>query len=224
MKPLIIIPAFNEAKVIGSVIDLTRKTVSDADILVVDDGSGDSTGEVAKKKKAKVVRHILNRGLGGAIGTGLAYAKQHGYGMAVTMDADGQHDPLDAKKVFYLLKSGKADVVIGSRLISTKGSMPADRILINRLANFFTYLMFGVLSTDSQSGFRGFNRRAIESINIRTDRMEVSTEIFSEIKRLKLKFAEVPIKVIYSDYSRAKGQRNSNAISILYKLMIRLFR
>jgi hypothetical protein len=102
--------------------------------------------------------------------------------------------------------------------------MPSDRRLLNSLANTLTFVLFGVTTTDSQSGFRAFNRKAIQAIALKTQRMEVSSEIFAEIKRLNLRFSEVPISVIYTDYSRQKGQQNSNKWSVGYKLMLRLFR
>jgi glycosyltransferase involved in cell wall biosynthesis len=224
MKQLVIIPAFNEASVIGSVITSVQISLPTADILIVDDGSSDATSEQAKKHDVTVVRHIVNRGLGGAIGTGLAYAKRHAYDIAITLDADGQHDPKDAQAMIALLQKDKFDLVIGSRLVKGMLEMPSDRRLLNWLANALTFLLFGVKTTDSQSGFRAFNRKAIQTISLKTERMEVSSEIFAEINRLQLRFAEVPISVIYTDYSRAKGQQNSNKWSVGYKLMLRLFR
>jgi glycosyltransferase involved in cell wall biosynthesis len=224
MKLLVIIPAFNEASVIGSVIASVKTNLPTADILIVDDGSSDATSEQAKKHDVTVVRHIVNRGLGGAIGTGLAFAKRHAYDIAITLDADGQHDPKDAQTMIALLQKDKFDLVIGSRLVKGMLEMPSDRRLLNWLANAITFLLFGVKTTDSQSGFRAFNRKAIQTISLKTERMEVSSEIFAEINRLHLRFAEVPISVIYTDYSRAKGQQNSNKWSVGYKLMLRLFR
>lgn len=224
MKLLVIIPAFNEASAIGSVVRSVRKHMPLADILVVDDGSQDETATQAKQQQALVVRHLLNRGLGGAITTGLSFAKLHGYDLVITLDADGQHNPLDALPMIDLIKNRKFDIVIGSRLSQGTSRMPWDRRLINWVANAITLVFFGVKTSDSQSGFRAFNRKAIESIRLKTERMEVSSEIFAEIRRLNLRHAEVPITVIYTDYSRSKGQQNSNQWSVGYKLVLRLFR
>lgn len=228
MKLLIIIPAFNEAQVIKATIEslkpILRKTK--ADVIVVDDGSEDSTADKAlgSNTKVKVLTHVLNRGLGGAIGTGLAYAKKYNYDYAVTFDADGQHHPSDLEKILKPLIAGEADVVIGSRYLNAKKDMPFDRQIILNLSNIFTFMLFGLYTTDSLSGFRAFNKYAIDHIVIKTDRMEVSNEFFSEIRRLKLRLIEVPIQVIYTQYSRVKGQSNSNALNIIYKLLLRLFR
>lgn len=224
-NPLVIIPAFNEEKVIGETITAVRKEIAkEALVLVVDDGSGDRTAELARKAGAKVIRHPVNRGLGGALGTGLYWAKASDVKQAVTFDADGQHDPRDINRVLDPINAGEADVVIGTRTKKGWREIPGDRRLIIWLSNFFTWFLFGLKTSDSLSGFRGFNRQAIERIQVRTDRMEVSNEFLAEIRRHRLRLKEVPIRVIYTDYSRSKGQKNRNAIDVGVKLLLRLFR
>lgn len=228
MKICIVLPAFNEAKVIGKVLKelkLELKGIRQAEtqIVVIDDGSHDATGEEARKAGALVLRHVLNRGLGGALGTGIAYARNSAADILVTMDSDGQHNPADIAKALKPVISQAADVVIGSRLLGQKG-MPGDRRLINWLSNALTFLFFGIWTSDSQSGFRLLNKKAIQSIELRTQEMEVSSEFFSEIKKNRLRLAEVPIQVIYTDYSRQKGQSNLNGLRILLKLILKLFR
>lgn len=228
MKPgklLIIIPAFNEELQIASTIKGLKKVISkQSKILVVDDGSGDHTASVARKAGAVVIRHVINRGLGGALGTGLAYAKNTGVKLAVTFDADGQHDPADLISVLRPLRGGLADVAIGSRTIKGWKKIPRDRKMILITSNWLTWLLFGIRTSDSLSGFRAFNRAAIDKIAIMTDQMEVSNEFFAEIRRHSLRLKEIPIKVIYSDYSLSKGQKNSNALVVGVKLLLRLFR
>jgi len=227
MKTLIVVPAYNEQQVIGrtiSAIKTATSTLGSRTILVIDDGSSDLTAQKAKQSGALVARHIINRGLGGALGTGLEYARISKFDIMVTFDADGQHDPSDIAKIIAPLTDGSADVVIGSRTKSSHGHMPWDRKLLIAMSNVLTELLFNQITSDSQSGFRAFNKQAITHIHIKTQRMEVSSEFFSEIRRLNLKMREVPIKVIYTDYSRSKGQSNTNALNILYKLVLRLFR
>lgn len=226
---LVIVPAFNEAKIIFSVLKnlaiqlKTLKPVA-SQIIVVDDGSTDQTWEQAKKAKAKVIRHPINRGLGGALGTGLIYAKKHHFDYVVTFDADGQHDARQIRSLIAPLIKGKADVVIGSRTLTGWQQLPLDRRLIIFLSNLLTNLLFATQTTDSQSGFRAFNQKALQAIKIRTQRMEVSSELFAEIKTRQLRYQEIPISVIYSPYSRQKGQSNLNAFAILFRLLLRLFR
>lgn len=227
MKTLIVIPAYNEASVIGSTIQAVMRVareMKDADILVVNDGSSDGTGSEISKHKVFQLTHKINRGLGGAIGTGLEFARSNGYKLFITIDADGQHDPEDIKKLAGPIIKGDADVVIGSRTISNRGKIPGDRKFMIWASNLVTFILFGQKTTDSVSGFRAFGELAIKNVQIKTEQMEVSNELFSEIKRLKLRLTELPIKIIYTDYSRAKGQSNSNAINIITKLFLRLFR
>lgn len=222
---LVIIPAFNEEKVIGSTIEgLKRVLAKNSKILVVDDGSNDHTKYIAVQQGALVVRHPINRGLGGALGTGLYWAKIHKVHYAITFDADGQHDPKDIKKMLQPLHKRIADVAIGSRTQLGWKDIPFDRRVIIYLSNMLTWGLFGVETTDSLSGFRAFNRRAIEAIQLRTDQMEVSNEFFAEMKRSGLRLIEVPIHVIYTDYSRSKGQQNSNALDVAIKMLLRLVR
>lgn len=220
-----VVPAHNEeAKIAEVLADLN--VYGYKDILVVDDGSSDRTGEIAKKSGAKVVRHILNRGLGAALGTGFEFAKRHNFDCLITFDGDGQHKARDLAKLLRPIKSGGADVVIGSRFLG-HGNTPTDRLIVNRLSNLVTFFLYRVWATDTLSGLRAFDRQAIEKITIKTDRMEVSNEFFMEIKRNNLKLTEVSIKPVYTTYSQ-KHSHNvmsvANLTSIGKGMFLRLFR
>lgn len=224
MKSLVIIPAYNEAPVIGTVIRDLKKTMPQCSLVVIDDGSTDETGPIALQLGVPVIRHPINRGLGGAIGTGLEYAKQGEYDVAVTFDADGQHDPKDIGPIIEPIKHRQVDIVIGTRMKKNLDSIPVDRQLIIKLSNIITFMLFGFRTSDSLSGFRAFSKKAMQKIRIKTQEMEVSNEIFSQIKRHGLLYAEVPISIRYTAYSRSKGQPNSNALNVGYKLLLRLAR
>ena len=228
MKLLIILPALNEAKVISQVLAQVKKAAIklpiQTEICVVNDGSQDNTALVAKNTQATVLTHVINRGLGASLSTGLEYAKRIQADFAITMDSDGQHDPDDLITVLTPLLNKQADVVIGSRLLQPTGHMPFLRRINNQAFNLLTRLLFGVVTTDSLSGFRGFGKRAIQSIELKTERMEVSNEFFTEIKRHHLNFTEVPVKVIYTDYSLAKGVKAANVFAIIFRLLLRLVR
>jgi UDP-N-acetylglucosamine---dolichyl-phosphate N-acetylglucosaminyltransferase len=219
MKTVIVMPAFNEEKVISKVI-AGLKANGYENIIVVDDGSQDKTSHVAEASGAIVYRHSLNRGLGGALGTGIKAALQEEADIIVTFDSDGQHDPKEVHKVIGPISLDKADAVIGSRLLKPKG-MPIIRRFGNFGLNLITYGLFGIWTTDSQSGFRAFSRKAAEKIHINSNRMEVSSEIIKEIGRNKLRFREVPIRAIYTEYSLQHGQSNMNAFKIVAKLLLK---
>jgi len=225
MKLLVILPAFNEAKVISDVLDSLKKELKKinlkSEIVLIDDGSGDSTGQIAQSKGIRVLRHVINRGLGSALKTGLEYARINNFNLALTFDADGQHHPRDIEKVLIPLINKKADVVIGVREIK---KMPFDRQIMTFFSRWLTLFLFGVYCRDTQSGFRALNKETLQKIKIRTQRMEVSSEFFKEIKDKELRLKEVPIRVIYTPYSRVKGQSNLNAFKVLIKLILRLGR
>lgn len=221
----LIIPAYNEGRVIGATLaNLPQRFpgVDEIRVVVIDDGSSDDTAAVVARTadpRVVLLQHAINRGLGGALGTGFEYARRHGADFVVTYDADGQHAPEDIERVLRPLVAAEADAVIGSRLLSPQG-MPWYRILGNWGLNLFTFFVFGMWTTDSQSGMRGFSRAALAQIEVRMDRMEVSSEFIKEIRRCRLRYKEVPIRAIYSAYSLAKGQSNWNAINILVRLVL----
>lgn len=220
----VIIPAYNEGTVIAEVVKTARdyfvKSKHAIDIIVVNDGSKDTTGVEARKGGAFVIDHILNSGAGGATATGLSYANQNGYDIAATMDADGQHDPSDVLKGIDELIKRDADLLIGSRLIDKRG-MSRVKVLGNKGLSFITYLLFRVNTTDSQSGLRIYSRRALEQLRWKTSGYEFCSEMIWRASQLGLSIDEYPIKAIYTEYSKAKGQNNWNAVNILKSLIKR---
>jgi len=224
IKLCIIIPAFNEEKAIGTVVEAMRKSAAetsyDTSVVVVDDGSHDKTAELALARGAIVIRHILNSGAGGATATGLSYAEQNNFDIAVTADADGQHAPSDVVACVDELIRVNSDLVIGSRLINSEG-MSKSKILGNRGLSFITYMLFGVSVTDSQSGLRVFSKKALAQLKWKTRGYEFCSEMLWRAKQQQLKISEFPIKAIYTDYSKSKGQNNWNAFNIVGSLIRR---
>lgn len=217
MELTVVIPAYNEEKTIASVIAGVRRYVDN--VIVIDDGSADSTLEIAQKSGVKVYRHFINRGLGGALGTGIRAALSAGADIIVTLDADGQHDPAEIPFLLKPIMESEADIVIGSRFLKTQ-PMPLFRRMGNYFFNLMTFFLFGIWTSDSQSGMRAFNKRVAEKLAIFTSGMEVSSEIIKEIKLNKFKLKEVPIKAIYTDYSLSKGQGFIPGLKTLIKLFI----
>ncbi|MBW4061665.1 glycosyltransferase family 2 protein [Candidatus Saccharibacteria bacterium] len=219
----ILIPAWNEGTVIGEVITSTLATtgIETHDMIVVDDGSTDNTADVAEAAGVTVIRHILNSGgAGGPTTTGLAYAKAEGYQYVVTMDADGQHAPADVKKLIDAITEDKYDLIIGSRLIDSTG-MLWYRVIGNKGLSFITKVLFGIGVTDSQSGLRALNRKALEQINLKSTGYEFCSEMLWRAKQQNLRVEEIPAQAIYTDYSIAKGQSNWNGFNIVKNLVKR---
>ncbi len=217
-KVIVAIPAYNEQSTIVGVIR-GLKARGFPTIIVVDDGSSDPTGELATREGVLLVRHVINRGLGGALETGIRAAIERGADIIVTFDADGQHNPDDIARLIAPIEAGDADVVIGSRTFDTAG-MPRARQIANRIANLVTYILFEVRATDSQSGLRAFSRAAATQIHLTTSGMEGSSEILAEVVDKRLRYTEVPIKAIYTEYSMSKGQNFRLGLQTLMKLVI----
>ncbi len=224
MKILIIVPAFNESKTLSAVIaDLRSHGFTN--IVVTNDGSADNTGELAKKEGVVVLNHLFNRGLGAALGTGWEYALKNKADILVTFDSDGQHKASDLKKLLEPIVKNKADVVIGSRFLGKWQKMPIDRVLVNILSNIMTFTFYGSWSSDTQSGLRAFNKKAVEKIKITTDRMEVSSEFYREFTKHKLKVFEIPIDAVYTRDTLINSKQEALAfIKLPFRLFLRLFR
>jgi glycosyltransferase involved in cell wall biosynthesis len=220
----VVIPAYNEAVVIGDVIrgvtEIFKSSSFSTEIVVVDDASTDDTAHIAQKCGATVITHILNSGAGGATATGLSYAEQNNFDIACTMDADGQHAAVNVIEGVRLLTLLDVDLLIGSRLINSDG-MSQVKILGNKGLSFITYLLFGINSTDSQSGMRIFSRKALEQLRWKTSGYEFCSEMLWRAKQLHLKIDEYPIQAIYTKYSKTKGQNNWNAVNIIKSLLKR---
>ena len=149
MKIVIVMPAYNEGQMVGKVISDVKRFGFE-NILVVDDGSSDNTFEAANEAGAKVIKHVINRGLGGALGTGIKGALKLGADIIVTVDSDGQHAADDIKAVIEPLIRRKCDIVIGTRIYDKKG-MPFMGRLFNRIGNLVTEMLFGVKVTDKKN-------------------------------------------------------------------------
>lgn len=214
----IVIPAFNEAQVIGSVIgDVGRFS---RHIVVVDDCSTDGTAAVAAAAGATVLRHALNRGAGAAMQTGFAYALRKGAGAIITFDSDGQHRGDDLPALYAPIAAGTADFALGSRFLGTSESVPPLRRLLLRVATVFTRATSGLRVTDAHNGLRAFSRGGAEKIDIRLDRFAHCSEIMDQIRSSGLPYVEVPVLVLYTPYSRRKGQRGTAAVRVAFDYLI----
>lgn len=207
------IPAYNESTVIGAVIaDVRRYTKH---VVVIDDCSRDTTATAAREAGAIVLRHIINRGQGAAIQTGLEFALRNGAAAIVTFDADGQHSADDLSVMLKPIHENKADFVLGSRFAGGS-NVPALRRITLKCAVLFTRLTSGLRVTDAHNGLRAFSRRGAAAIHIHLDRMAHASEIMDQIRTTGLPYVEVPVRVRYTDYTRRKGQRGVHAIRVAF--------
>jgi len=215
----IVIAAYNEGNRISAVIRDLKKA-GQRNIVVVDDCSRDNTFESAKKAGAIVLRHILNRGQGAALRTGIEYSLEKGADYIVTFDADGQHRTEDLNAMMAPVINGEVDITVGSRFLE-KTEVPLARKILLKGSVFIIWLFYGIKMTDAHNGFRVLSRKAAEKIEITQDRMAHASEIIGEIKRKKLRYKEVPVVIRYSEETLRKGHGNIfQAFKVLWNMVM----
>ncbi|ALM75077.1 HAD-IA family hydrolase [Thermococcus barophilus] len=219
LNAYVVVPAYNEEHTIGKVLDDLLRYFKSEHIIVVNDGSRDKTEEIAKNRGVRVLTHLVNRGLGGALGTGIRYALFKGAELIITFDADGQHLVEDALRVMKPVAEGKADLAIGSRLRGDISQMPFIKRFGNFVLDAITAVFAGRYVSDSQSGLRCFNRKCASKIKITCDRYAVSSEIIIEASKNKCRIVEVPIRAIYTEYAMKKGTNVFEGIKIALNLL-----
>ena len=216
----LVVPLYNEAAVVREVVQRTRETFPN--VVCIDDGSRDNSVEEALAGGAIVVEHPINLGQGAALQTGLEFAlAQPGAEYFVTFDSDGQHRVEDALAMVERLRTEPLDIVVGSRFLDDRTNAGALKKLVLRTAVLFERISTGVKLTDAHNGLRALNRTAASRIRITQNRMAHASEIVAQIGTQKLRYAEQPVQIIYSDYSRAKGQSMWNSVNILSELFIK---
>lgn len=219
----VVVPAYNEGSAVHDVVREIR--LDFPHVVIVDDGSRDATAAEATKAGAVVLRHVLNRGQGAALQTGIDYCLRRGADVVVTFDADGQHRVEDVHRMLAALETTGADVAIGSRFLDLQSNLPAARRLTLRIATRFMRLTSGVPLTDAHNGLRAIRRSAAQRIRITLDGMAHASELVDQIDRHDLKVTEVPVVIRYSEYSLAKGQSSLAAIRIAFDYLFkRIFR
>jgi glycosyltransferase involved in cell wall biosynthesis len=218
----IVIPAFNEAAVIDEVIAGVRSVFDH--VVCVDDGSTDGTGDVALRAGAHLVRHPVNLGQGAAIQTGVEYARrQPGAQIFATFDADGQHRVKDVAAMVDRLRAGDVDVVIGTRFAAeSEGSRPPllKRIVLQTAARLSRRgRRLGL--TDTNNGLRVFNKTVADGLNITMSGMSHANEFVLLIAENHWRVAEEPVEVLYTEYSKSKGQPLLNGVNIIFDGFLR---
>lgn len=215
-----VIPLYNEASVIASVIaDLHG---SFTHVVCVDDGSTDGSAEVAEAAGAILVRHPVNLGQGAALQTGIEFALLHeSCEYIATFDADGQHRIEDAVAMVAKGRAEGAAIVFGSRFLDDRTKPGWMKRVILKTAVWVTNLTTSIKLTDAHNGLRVIRRDAAQQIHLQQDRMAHATEIVLQLGRTGLPWVEHPVELLYTDYSKAKGQSVLNSVNILVDLIVR---
>jgi glycosyltransferase involved in cell wall biosynthesis len=210
-KIIVIIPAFNEERFIGSVLLKLKKFP--VEVIVIDDGSTDDTAAIARMAGVVVFKQDSNQGKGTALNTGLHAARESSPDVIVMLDADGQHLPEDLPQIVRPILSGEADIVVGSRYIKNTSNTPLIRRWGHRFINLATTLPSGISVSDSQSGYRAFSRRAFELADFHSRDFSVESEMQFLAHEHNLKVMEVPITIRYTD--KAKRSPFSQGMTVL---------
>ena len=216
----IVIPVYNESAVIGDVVEQTRRTFPN--IVCVDDGSRDESAARVAETGAHLVRHPVNLGQGAALQTGISYAlAQPGMRYLVTFDADGQHRVEDAEAMIATARSEGADVVLGSRFLEQTDHIPLLKRIVLRTVVMLSPTARRLKLSDAHNGLRVLNREAASRLRITMNGMAHASEIVGFLARSGLKVKEVPVTIVYTEYSRSKGQSLINGVNILFDLSVR---
>lgn len=216
----LVVPLFNEEQVIGEVVRAARATFPH--IVCVDDGSKDASARAAAEAGAVVVRHPVNLGQGAALQTGFEYALSvPSMRWVVTFDADGQHQVSDVVEMVEKARAEDLDVVFGSRFLDDRTEAGFLKGLVLKAAVGYTNVTTGTRLTDAHNGLRVMSRDVVARLEITQNRMAHASELVAQIGDLDIRYAESPVHILYTDYSRAKGQSLWNAVNILADLILR---
>jgi glycosyltransferase involved in cell wall biosynthesis len=216
---VIIMPAYNEGSAIRDTVNSIPKKFKN--IVCVDDGSSDDTAVQIAKTRAKLIKHPINLGQGAAIQTGIEYALLNPeINYFVTFDADGQHRIEDVENMLQHLKKKKLDIVLGSRFLGNAENISSKKKNMLKLAVRFSNLTTGVKLTDTHNGLRVFNRYAAENLQLKMPDFSHASEIIERIREKAFKYDEAPVTIVYTDYSRSKGQSMINAVNISFDMLL----
>ena len=208
----IIVPAYNEGRIVAKNLRQILKKFKY--VICIDDGSKDNTVREAERSGVIVLTHCMNLGQGGAIQTGIDYALTLPVDYFCTFDADGQHLLSDAERMLNILKKKKLDIVIGSRFLGKAKNIAKTKKRLLKLAVRFSNMTSGLKLTDTHNGLRVFNRYVAETIELKELSYQHASEFIDKIAKNKYLYEEAPNTIIYTEYSRTKGQSTLNAINM----------
>jgi glycosyltransferase involved in cell wall biosynthesis len=217
---VVVVPLFNEEAVIGDVVAGLRKEFST--VVCVDDGSSDNSAAIARSAGATVIHHPYNLGQGAALQTGIVYARSlPTTDYLVTFDADGQHRVEDVVEMLAVAREKNLAIVFGSRFLDRRTKPGFAKKTVLKVAVFITRAVTGLKLTDAHNGLRVIRRDALDHVNLIQDRMSHATEIVQQLANTRMRWREYPVEVLYTEYSKKKGQSLLNSINILFDLIVR---
>lgn len=216
----VIIPVYNDASSLRTVIN-GLNAHSYYNIIVVDDGSEQEILKEISDLRVHYIRHAVNLGQGAAIQTGFDHARNCHADIAVTFDADGQHDPADIAALIEPLIRDEADIVLGSRFLRQQSpNIPWTRKILLQCARIINWMFSGILLTDAHNGLRAMNRKSLFLMQITENRMAHASEMLFIIREHQLRHKEIGVNVRYTAYSKSKGQSGWESIRILFDLFL----
>lgn len=192
----VLIPVLNEAQAVGAVVSSLR--AQDLDVVVIDDGSTDDSGAIARQNGATVIRHDVKKGKGQSLRDGFRYALEHGYDGVITMDGDGQHDAADIKQFLWLAAKERPGMVVGNRMVNPRG-MPCVRYLTNRFMSSLISRACGQRIPDTQCGYRYIDSSVLREVPLACDDFEIETELLMKSSKQGFRIESVPVMTIYRD-------------------------
>lgn len=216
-----IIPVYNEETVVRGVVENVLRDY--AHVVCVNDCSRDRSADEIAATGAYLVNHPINMGQGAALQTGIEFARRiPGVDYFVTYDADGQHRLEDVATMLDTIAETGDDIILGSRFLGAEAvGMTRTKRVVLRMATSFSNALSGLKLTDTHNGLRVFNRKVAEEMQITMPDMAHASEILEIIAKHKYRYREVPVTIVYTEYSRGKGQSIVNAINIAFDALLR---
>ena len=218
-KIFIIVPAYNESEEVLSMV-LEKLLSTPFQIILVDDGSKEPVRR-SNPQRITLIRHPVNLGQGASLQTGFVVAIEKGANFVITYDSDGQHQSSDIYDLLEPMLNNEVDITLGSRFLQ-KGHHNAGivRRLMLFAARATNNLLTGISLTDAHNGLRGLNKEALHKIVLTENRMAHATEFIYKMKKSQLRYKEVPVHILYSDYSKKKGQNFVDGFRVLFDIVL----
>lgn len=218
---VVVIPIFNEAPILDSVLNSVRSVFPN--VFCIDDGSRDGSAAVVQKNSIRIISHSLNIGQGGALQTAFSVlAMENRFKYLITFDADGQHDPLDAKRMLLKLVESDADVIFASRFLEGNvHNVPLIKRVMLRSVVKINRFLTDVDLTDTHNGLRAMKTSVIANLQLTHFGMAHATELVSKVLQAGLRYEEISVDIAYTPYSKSKGQSVFNSVNILFDFVWR---